>query len=279
MKTFKLWLVSLLFWLFWFACFCNSSYDSIYWQLVSNKATKQAYLSWWVCFFGVSNTNEYQQDCIINVGFYDLNWVQQFRLSSYTIYCVEEDWYLYWNQTYKCEYRKFLKSDFPGSSCELDTWAILSWYVSESLFNECLSDKLSCQSSISWYNNSLSSCSDSLNTCNTNLNSCLQSNCWDIQWSALYINNIQHLWAPIINIDIPEEINWDYTWDVNSFDINIEWYNVDSDYIAWIINTQSSKPNNQDFNNLVVWVLPLLIPWFVIIMFIYFIFRLIKKIF
>jgi len=120
---------------------------------------------------------------------------------------------------------------------EVDTWAILSGYVSESLLTSCQSslsgyqsdlascqsDLSSCQSSLSWYNNTLNNCSNSLNSCNTNLNNCLQSNCWDIEWSALYINEIQHQSAPIINITIPEEYNWDYTWDENSFDVYVEW--------------------------------------------------------
>lgn len=117
-----------------------------------------------------------------------------------------------------------------------------------------------------------------------NTNYCIQNNLCPlestgVEWSSLYINNIQHVSAPVINIDIPEEISWDYTGDDDSFDLSIDWYNVDTEYIEWIINIQNSKPNDQDFNNIITWLLPLLIPWFVIILFIYFIFRFIKKIF
>lgn len=102
---------------------------------------------------------------------------------------------------------------------------------------------------------------------------------WDVQWSALYINDIQHQSSPIIWINIPEEISWDYTWDESSFYLDINGYNVDSDYINWIIATQSSMPDQSDFNSLVSNVLPLFIPWLVIILFIYFVFRFVKKIF
>ena len=102
---------------------------------------------------------------------------------------------------------------------------------------------------------------------------------WD--WSALYINDIQHIGAWIINVTIPTEIEWDYiyTWNWDQFDLNVKWYNVDSDYIEGIINTQNSKPNKVDFNNTISGLLPIFVPGLVIILLLYFIFRFIKKIF
>lgn len=102
---------------------------------------------------------------------------------------------------------------------------------------------------------------------------------WYWNWSALYINNIQHLSAPIINVDIPEEFDWDYSNDSGEFNLDIKGYNVDTDYIAWIITTQNSKPTNEDLNNIITNVIPLFVPWLVIILFIYFVFRFLKKIF
>lgn len=102
---------------------------------------------------------------------------------------------------------------------------------------------------------------------------------WDISWSSLYINEIQHLSSENINITIPEEISWDYTGDEENFELVINGYNVDSEYIEWIINTQKEIPNEIDFNNTVSVLLPLFVPGLVLILFIYFVFRLLKKIF
>ena len=102
---------------------------------------------------------------------------------------------------------------------------------------------------------------------------------WDTQWSALYINEIQHNSAWIINITIPEELSWDYTWNDESFDLWISWYNVDTDYIAWIIENQNTLPNSIDLTNTITNLLPAFLPWLVIVLFLYFVFRFIKKVF
>ena len=102
---------------------------------------------------------------------------------------------------------------------------------------------------------------------------------WDVSWSSLYINDIQHLSSENINITIPSEISWDYTGDENNFELVISWYNVDSDYIAWIIENQNAVPSSEDFNNIITYLLPTFVPWLVFILFIYFVFRLIKKVF
>ena len=102
---------------------------------------------------------------------------------------------------------------------------------------------------------------------------------WDVSWSSLYINEIQHLSSENINITIPSEISWDYTGDENNFELVINWYNVNTEYIEWIIENQNALPNSEDFNNIITYLLPLFVPWLVLILFIYFVFRLIKKVF
>lgn len=121
------------------------------------------------------------------------------------------------------------------------------------------------------------------------ISSCNSEYCWlnwlcpEYTWSTmseLYINWINHLWAPIINLTFPLEQSWDYnyTWDV--MNINLSWENnVDYEYMDNIIRTQHSTPNNTDFNNTISWLIPLFIPWLVIILFIIFVFRFLKKIF
>lgn len=104
-------------------------------------------------------------------------------------------------------------------------------------------------------------------------------NSWDISWSAVFINDIQHESAWTININIPSEISRDYTNENDILDIQVEWYNVDSDYIESIIDTQNSVPSSDDFNLIISDVLPYFVPWIFIILFIYFVFRFIKKVF
>lgn len=138
---------------------------------------------------------------------------------------------------------------------------------------------LNLDENITWFN------SVNWNSSNFNFHSsCLTWNecTWSIEswnWSALFINDIQHVSAPLINITIPEEFDRNYTWNDEEFDLSISWYNVDTEYIDWLIRTQTTLPNSTDFNNTVSWLIPLFVPWLVIILLIYFIFRFIKKIF
>lgn len=98
-------------------------------------------------------------------------------------------------------------------------------------------------------------------------------------YSNLVINDIWHESKPFIYVNIPEEIDWDYTGNSYSFTLDVWGYNTDSDYIAWIITTQKFTPDSSDFQKIITDVLPLFVPWLVIILFIYYIFRLIKKLF
>lgn len=99
---------------------------------------------------------------------------------------------------------------------------------------------------------------------------------WDFNWSSLYINDIQHEWAWTINITIPEEFNWDYTNENDVFDLNIEWYNVDTEYIDWIIRTQNYKPTSEDFTRL-VWMLAPYSKYLIFLLFMFIIWAWIKK--
>ena len=99
---------------------------------------------------------------------------------------------------------------------------------------------------------------------------------WDTQWSALYVNEIQHNSAWIINITIPEEISWDYTWDEENFYLYINWYNVNTEYIDSIIRTQNYKPTSEDFTNL-IWVLAPYSKYLIFLLFIFIIWAWIKK--
>lgn len=105
---------------------------------------------------------------------------------------------------------------------------------------------------------------------------------WDLQWSSLFINWIQHVWWSIIDVTIPAEIqrNYLYTWEnEETFKLNVEGLNGDPDYIQWIIDVNSYRPTSEDFTNTFIWGLTLIFPYIIITAFIVFIWRFIRKIF
>lgn len=117
----------------------------------------------------------------------------------------------------------------------------------------------------------------------TSNNLCPSQDCpvWTWWISSVYINDILHVGAPFIYMNIPEEIDWDYAytqWWTN-MNIDVVWYNQDTEKIEWIITVQNYKPNSSDFTSLVSNAIPLFVPWLCIILLLYFIFRFIKKIF
>lgn len=177
-----------------------------------------------------------------------------------------------------CETCPTCTPQYTSEECQTEYWLVESWVLTS-----CQTDLNSCIINTSWFNDLLNNCNNNLNACNLSLSSCLQSNCpttsWDISWSSLFINDIQHIWWPSIYIWIPEEIGRDYSYVDDDMYITVDWYNVDYDKINWIINTQNYKPSTEDFNYIISSVIPLFVPWLVIILFLYWIFKFIKKIF
>lgn len=104
---------------------------------------------------------------------------------------------------------------------------------------------------------------------------------WSWSLSNVYINNILHVGAPNIIMNIPEEIDWDYAYTQwwNNMNIDIVWYNVDYEKMQEVIDIQNYKPWSEDLNNVITSVVPLFVPWLCIILLLYFIFRFIKKVF
>ena len=92
------------------------------------------------------------------------------------------------------------------------------------------------------------------NYCESN-NLCQSYNCptntGDLQRSALYINNIQHIGAPTIKIDIPEEIEREYENTEQEMNIDIEWYWYDQEKMQSIVNMQNYKPTNTEMSELI----------------------------
>ena len=99
---------------------------------------------------------------------------------------------------------------------------------------------------------------------------------WSINWSSLFINDIQHLWKPIITIDIPEEINWDYTSTDTEFSVEVIGYNVDYEKMNQVLSIQKYIPSSEDFTQ-VVWILAPYMKILVFVLFVYIVIRRLKK--
>ena len=254
MKRFKFWLVSLLLGLFWLTCFSSASFIN-YWQYTLDYSQSQ-YPFW----LDDSSIN-FQQDWYLCVDYFlnssVENWVYLTLAQSWNPDTTYQYYYISNRMGLLCLEISSEYSEFWSVWIELYDYSP-TWYAWVYFFpswscpvidtNYCVSNDL-CPVS-SW-----------------------------VSWSELVINDIVHESAPLINITIPEEYSWDYSVDENEFTLDISGYNVDYAYIDNIITTQKWKPNNIDFNNVITWLIPLLVPWLVIILFIWFIFRFIKKIF
>lgn len=281
MKRFKF-LGALFVWLIWLVSFWYCWTLTLEWSVDKPNLTAWSELfhltyrnSWWtkwsfniVCRFPNHNWSSVQMDVVLSSEWNTYNWSYKFwnyfnvsssSSTSYFDLLVKNN--VATSSTYNFTYTCVITSSLiPEASCP--ECPVCEQYTSEE-----------CQQEYSLMP----------------INSCNSEYCWlnwlcpEYTWSTmseLYINWINHLGAPIINISIPLEQAWDYeyTWDV--MNINLSWENnVDYEYIDNIIKTQRSTPDDEDLNTIVSWLIPLFVPWLVLIVFIIFIFRFIKKVF
>lgn len=282
MKRFKFFLGLLFVWIFWFTCFWSC--DNLFSFIENKNLSSSNSLTWtcgWYCCFLTNNTNSnYRQNIVFNSD-------KQLFPSDYNAYdlsCVSYSWNFIVSSSISTNVAvrwydlSSLVSTWGSTSCpdcpfcdKTSLMFIHQWWDFVSLLN-----------SSTWlYNLYLSNWLDFSTTPIPEWQN-VYITWYDLSWvisSELIINDIVHQSAPLINITIPEEFDWDYTWNVNEFTLDIKGFNVDTEYIDWIIRTQKTTPNNTDFNNIVSGLIPLLVPGLFIILFIYFIFRFIKKVF
>lgn len=210
------------------------------------------------------------------LSFWFANW---WTTAPSNLYWLYADQYnnrvcLYWNKAY-----------FNAKLNENSNTVNYEVYKLTDLLNDnipCEENNTSCDyseyeqtiSTLSW---NLATCEWLYNSCDINYNSCTEElnlcMSWAVSWSwtqrsALFINNIQHIWAWIINLTIPEEINRNYEYVNEELDIDIVWYNVDEEYITNIIQKEKLTPTKEDFAYLIEnlgWYIPLLcVAWLVI---------------
>lgn len=258
-------LISLFVWLFWLVSFWYCSYYMSTFTNISIQYWKSETLSPW-CYRVWS---AWAANYLYFSWYFDENdnYVEWYKLTNVDwLYCSDEDFLVYypwwWNSSYNVRFYDVFSvfswsSDCPACptcptcpDCPVCDECSYSWYILESEIdtNYCVSNWLCPIQEFSWFSN-------------------------------LYVNDILFMPSAIYDLTIPEEFEFDYTWNENLLEIDIKGYNTDSDYIAWIISTQNNYPNDSYFNSIITDLVPKLIPWLVIILFIYFIFRFIKKIF
>lgn len=191
---------------------------------------------------------------------YVTNWI-----ATYTLTCADNQWVFigfdrvgpWYSPTYPIyiNYRVWSGSSCPECETCPTTWEILSWYILESSVDSqyCVENEL-CPIS-TW----------SVTT-------------WDSNWSALFINWIQHASAPLINVIIPDNVYWDYDSSEEEFILDIG-SGYDQEYIDWVIDVQSYRPTSEDFTQTFVGGLILFTPYVVVLLFVILVRRLIWRIF
>ena len=96
--------------------------------------------------------------------------------------------------------------------------------------------------------------------------------------STLYINDILHVWSPLIYLNIPQELGWDYEYTQwgTEMTIDVEGYNVDYDAVQDIIDVQNYTPSAEEFEQ-VIWLLGPYTKIIILFVFIFIVWAWIKK--
>ena len=102
----------------------------------------------------------------------------------------------------------------------------------------------------------------------------------DVNWSSFFVNSHQVQGAENIYLFLPDFLNWDYTYIDSGTTLNIEVENEgDTEYIQSVIDINSYRPTSEDFTSVFVNGLTWIMPYIVIVLFIIFIRKLLRKIF
>lgn len=217
--------------LFWIFAFCFSSADSIDSISVQPGAIWNHTLWWWQSY---SSANEnWNVLCIqsrsssscnsVQITFFDWTvvsgnpYIWNDSLNQ-KMFCT-----IWWNGTFSVK-------NTSSTSCEYFILRFAWWNLINST---------RCQTEY----NLIPINSVDQNYCTTN-NLCPSQDCpsytWDLTpWvSNIFINDIFHPWAFNVIINIPEEIDRDYAYtnSWSNFNLDVVWYNQDTEYINWLID-------------------------------------------
>ena len=110
---------------------------------------------------------------------------------------------------------------------------------------------------------------------------CPSSPSWsgDVSRSALYIDNVQYSGSPNIYININDLLEYSMTYVSGSAVVDVNGYSYDTWYMADILTIQEYHPTTEDFTTSFVSFLTFALPYVVVILFVVFVRKLIRKIF
>lgn len=244
-------------WTTWFTFSQNQNYRIVLWNSTDYKYYFSDYWLW------CNQTTDFTD----TISVYTSSW--EFISWLTPSLCIVWWWngvYLYENaeNTERNFYMRYINIPFERfggcPSCP-STWDILSWYILESDITQ--------------------------NYCEVEFGLITPENCpsywswewtWEIMWSSFYVNDEQILGGANIYLTIPDYLKWDYTYVDQDLEIDVE-NEGDEEYIQGIIDINSYRPTSEDFTDIFVSGLTLVMPYIVIILFIVFVWKLIKRIF
>ena len=240
--------LSLLLWFVWLLTFCNAEdYYTAWWDINIYSNWNYNFTPW----FCANSTTVFW-----DLTFYYSDWsllVNWSDIPTNNYVCFYVSWYVHNNRSSIRVLKWFNIYDFwfncpECETCpEVDTWAILSGYVAieDITTNYCVENDL-CP---------------------------VPSN-----FSQLFINDLEFPWKPLINVNIPDDIHWDYFSNDTGFDLYVG-SGYDQNYIDSVLKINSYRPDSSDFTNIFVSGLTLLFPYLIFALFLVFMWKLIKRIF
>lgn len=275
----------------WFYCSVLENFSYIYDNLQDTSTNTNNLISLWIWITAntVSDNNSYLRTSlktfskeyfnwkdIVICGSNFLSWFTAKALfvwvnnsnSNFLINWIPNmsfDWSLYYASfDYKCPTCPTCEvCDYSSYQSQIDSLTS-SLSGCSSSYNQCITD---------YWN-----CSSSLNYCYYDLWDCRAWNCSGEYFSNLFINNVSYPWSANIFVNVPQEFDFNYslTWSDSAIDIE---YKTDPDYVQSIIDINSYRPTSEDFTDTFVSGLTLVMPYIVIVLFIIFVWKLLKKIF
>lgn len=227
----------------------------------------------------------------------DKNWYDYFTIAwsefaDSDLFCLDNRiwdnavWYSIscdWNYTYLKLYESvcFYKSEWINHLCvdykQSWKWA---WGYMDSNCLDFPKNSLQCQIEY----NLIPVESVTKNYCEINFDLIDPSTCpitewsWAVNWSSLFINGTQYAWNNSINMFIPNYLWRNITFNDEETNVEIEWYNVDEEYLNNIIDNEKLQPTNKDFENMLVWIVNFA-PYIFICLIIYFLLSRLPKMF
>ena len=187
---------------------------------------------------------------------------------------LNDTFYLWFNQSSSSvPYARLTiidNSSYLNSFQNIQDWGVLNPSITDCPVCEEKLTSLQCQSEY-----------DLIPVSDVDENYCLLNELCPVNWdfSRFVINWEDQLPSLLYEVSIPDYITYDYNHYSNQISrFIVNWYNEDTDYIQWIIDTQNYTPNSEDFTNVFMNIIPYM-KIIVFVLFLLFVYKMIKKLF